>query len=591
MTRPSTSSQTLPDPIRQPLVAEVLDLATYRFDAWATSLASRRLSELRQERRSGIRLGGYGWVEDLRPGSALQEVVPLPANTSGPLYRSEGNQGYLQAPSLAQAATAAVLRSGYLADRSNGDSGDSPFAVDLSSDRVHRAKWLLDGVRQGQPLGALLGYRFERGLHEQGLDRFIHRFRTLAGLKDEDALTKAYENVRKAEQLASEVAALYTERDQATQRAQDARTLKTERELKRQAYQRELDSINSLEAQANAAAAEAKRLERSIAEHRSRKPVSRVDPANRLYRVELVEEADLEPWTTRVQELAQARGEARNQESAARGAFTVRSGSRAGILAEMARLDNRPANPGSIAAAQQVVDAQEALAKDLDRRGLEKEGTRGRAEQALAAARADLAQQLNRQWARALESLAASNVVDGLELHRRWKAGQRRQPPRAALGCDHYSLRRRGSWISAARQRRIQVARRSAARSRRVGGCRGRYRGRRKRLPDRAGQSAAVGRHPGCDCLGRDAAAGTGGRAHAAIRHRADAPAAHAVSGRGGNLACGLADQPASGAGAGRTASECMGRQAPSSSGTDPLPGGLCRSRQAARSTRRWRWR
>jgi hypothetical protein len=421
--------ETLPDPIRQPLVAEVLDLATYRFDAWATSLASRRLSELRQERRTGIRLGGYGWVDDLRPGSALQEVVPLPANATGPLYRSEGNKGYLQAPSLAHAATAAVLRSGYLADRPNGDSGDNPFAVDLSSDRVHRAKWLLDGVRQGQPLGALLGYRFERGLHEQGLDRFIHRFRTLAGLKDEDALTIAYENVRKAEQLASEVAALYAQRDQATQRAQDARTIKTERELKRQAYQRELDSINNLEVQANAAAAEAARLERSIAEQRSRKPVSRVDPANRLYRIELVEEVDLEPWTTRLQELTQAREAARHQESSARGAFGVRSASRAGILGEMARLDNRPANPGSIAAAQQIVDAQEALAKDLDRRGLEKEGTRGRAEQSLTAARADLAQQLNRQWARALESLAASNVVDGLELHRRWKAGQRRQPP------------------------------------------------------------------------------------------------------------------------------------------------------------------
>jgi hypothetical protein len=419
----------LPDPIRQPLIAEVLDLATYRFDAWATSLATRRLSELRQERRTGIRLGGYGWIEDLRPGAALQEVVPLPANTTGPLYRSDANKGYLQAPSLAHAATAAVLRSGYLAERPNGDSGDNPFAVDLSSDRVHRAKWLLDGVRQGQPLGALLGYRFERGLHDQGLDRFIHRFRTLAGLKDEDALAKAYENVRKAEQLASEVAALYAQRDQATQRAQDARTLKTERELKRQAFQRELDSINSLDAQAKAAAAEAARLQRSITEQQGRKPVSKVDPTNRLYRVELVEEADLEPWTTGLLQLTQARQVALDQERAARGAFNARSGSRAGILAEIARLDNRPANPASIAAAQKIVDEEDALAREFDRRGLELEGTRGRAEQSLAAARADLAQQLNRQWSRALESLAASNVVDGLELHRRWKAGQRRKPP------------------------------------------------------------------------------------------------------------------------------------------------------------------
>ena len=229
--------KTLPDPIRQPLVAEVLDLATYRFDAWATSLASRRLSELRQERRSGIRLGGYGWVEDLRPGSALQEVVPLPANTTGPVVPIGWQQG-LPSGAFTRARGDGRGPSKRLSGGSaaNGDSGDNPFAVDLSSDRVHRAKWLLDGVRQGQPLGALLGYRFERGLHEQGLDRFIHRFRTLAGLKDEDALTKAYENVRKAEQLAAEVTALYAQRDQATQRAQDARPVKTERELKRQAY-------------------------------------------------------------------------------------------------------------------------------------------------------------------------------------------------------------------------------------------------------------------------------------------------------------------------------------------------------------------
>ncbi len=41
---------------------------------------------------------------------------------------------------------------------------------------------LLDGVRQGQPLGALLGYRFERGLHESGLDRFVLALRNLAPL-------------------------------------------------------------------------------------------------------------------------------------------------------------------------------------------------------------------------------------------------------------------------------------------------------------------------------------------------------------------------------------------------------------------------
>ncbi len=56
------------------------------------------------------------------------------------------------------------------------------LAIDLSSERVRLATWLLDGVRQGQPLGALLGYRFERRLQEAGKAQFISFFRELAPL-------------------------------------------------------------------------------------------------------------------------------------------------------------------------------------------------------------------------------------------------------------------------------------------------------------------------------------------------------------------------------------------------------------------------
>jgi hypothetical protein len=47
---------------------------------------------------------------------------------------------------------------------------------------MREAKQLLDGVRQGQPLGALLGYRFERRLHELFMDRFIDDIRAIAPL-------------------------------------------------------------------------------------------------------------------------------------------------------------------------------------------------------------------------------------------------------------------------------------------------------------------------------------------------------------------------------------------------------------------------
>ena len=55
------------------------------------------------------------------------------------------------------------------------------MAVNLSSDRVRLALSLLEGIRNGQSLGALLGYRFERGLHDShGLaevDQFIYPLR------------------------------------------------------------------------------------------------------------------------------------------------------------------------------------------------------------------------------------------------------------------------------------------------------------------------------------------------------------------------------------------------------------------------------
>lgn len=57
------------------------------------------------------------------------------------------------------------------------------FAVDLS-----------DGIRQEQPLGGLLGYRIERGMHEAGLDRLMLSLRMIAPLS-QGKLTDRNENV------------------------------------------------------------------------------------------------------------------------------------------------------------------------------------------------------------------------------------------------------------------------------------------------------------------------------------------------------------------------------------------------------------
>ena len=71
------------------------------------------------------------------------------------------------------------MRSGYLAHRNDPQK---PFEIDLSSGRVRVALQLLDGVRAGQSLGALLGYPLERTLHDTKLDAYISHLRALAPL-------------------------------------------------------------------------------------------------------------------------------------------------------------------------------------------------------------------------------------------------------------------------------------------------------------------------------------------------------------------------------------------------------------------------
>jgi hypothetical protein len=161
------------------LLGEALDVASHRFDAWVTSLATRRLADLRAATPAGITLGAYGVVEDLVRAPARPAVTSPPPNTPTPLSADPTGAGYIHAPSLAQATTAAVLRSGHLSHAS-GDPNSAALSIDLSSSRVRTALALLDGVRQGQPLGALLGYRLERKLHDLGAHTAVEVVRALA---------------------------------------------------------------------------------------------------------------------------------------------------------------------------------------------------------------------------------------------------------------------------------------------------------------------------------------------------------------------------------------------------------------------------
>ena len=171
---------------------EHLDTCNYRLDAWQTGLFNLRLSQQRQlqneNRAKGIYLGSFGWVENVRPSGKRKLVtdqIPEKLKPKGnrPLFEYTDNGGFVHAPSLNQASAAAVLRSGYMSHAT--PANPDVMAVNLSSERVRRALFILDGMRNGQSLEALLGYQFERGLHDQGssddglkkLNLYIYNFR------------------------------------------------------------------------------------------------------------------------------------------------------------------------------------------------------------------------------------------------------------------------------------------------------------------------------------------------------------------------------------------------------------------------------
>ncbi len=147
-------------------LADHIDLCSYRLDAWQTGLFSRRLQQNRSNKQDGLYLGAYGWVEDLK--IVPKEVVKVPAELqpedSAPVFHSPSNAGFVHTPSLNHATAAGVLHSGYSQQASRKSPGT--FAVNLSSERVRRALFLYEGVQNNQSLETLLGYQFERALHD-----------------------------------------------------------------------------------------------------------------------------------------------------------------------------------------------------------------------------------------------------------------------------------------------------------------------------------------------------------------------------------------------------------------------------------------
>jgi hypothetical protein len=257
-----------------------LDALSHRVDAWVTAAATRR----RTAGTTGAPvIGAYGYVTG---------VIPRPAS-------QPRSFGHILAPSLGHAATAAVLRSGYLSQRravwatrlaeanAHGDltaaqaartglaslapldagaEARLPMAVDLSSRRIRRARWILGAVRNGQPLAAVLGQQFERGLVDAQLQRYLAAFRKLTRLStgsELEGLEAARRAARDAVALAQANAAVaHAVADGTTGPVADAQARVTAATAARAAatnawapYQAQVDARASALAQAQAAQA------------------------------------------------------------------------------------------------------------------------------------------------------------------------------------------------------------------------------------------------------------------------------------------------------------------------------------------------
>jgi hypothetical protein len=127
-----------------------LDAFSYRLDTWIAARANRRLEQVRATNPTGLYVGAYAWVENLKPDARPP------------------SEGFLLAPSQAQAASAAILRSGFMANHEQG-----AFDILLDSKRTRRALDILQGLTRDQPLAALYGYRVERALRDRQLGKFI----------------------------------------------------------------------------------------------------------------------------------------------------------------------------------------------------------------------------------------------------------------------------------------------------------------------------------------------------------------------------------------------------------------------------------
>ena len=155
------------------LIAEFYDIFTHRLDAWISGV----FEHIREKKcNKQPRVGAYGWVFNLERAKReeveketmdkIKELKLLPKNApkDQKIYQNASGEGYIIAPSVQHALTAAVLRAAYLKTKKNEE--DSHLCINLSSMRTRQALRMVDGIKQGMSTSVILGADLERFMHE-----------------------------------------------------------------------------------------------------------------------------------------------------------------------------------------------------------------------------------------------------------------------------------------------------------------------------------------------------------------------------------------------------------------------------------------
>ena len=119
---------------------ETVSAHANRLDAWYTAVAPRR-----------------AWRASARPSPTASRSARTAAGGRQAAAAPQPPRATCSAPPRRTATTASILRSGWSAF--GGDAESAGLAVDLSSDRIRRARWLATESATARTSGALLGAR------------------------------------------------------------------------------------------------------------------------------------------------------------------------------------------------------------------------------------------------------------------------------------------------------------------------------------------------------------------------------------------------------------------------------------------------